>query len=1005
MKRAIATAVGGVVAAAGLSLPGVAQAATAPTEVRVIPAPTSAATFGTDFPVFAGETGFLHRRAASAPYLWTTYADRRTTAVPSLGNAPTTAIAGAGGDTVMVFVATPDHPVTETTRNSLNLSTMAWREVPAGVDMATHRLLGNSVLVVENETPNTAELRRLAADGTTTTTAVTGIPETSLTTTIVANDGTSALLRFGVPGGGRYGLLDAATGRIALLPAVPVPSRAVLTGDRIGLIYSTSVQTFTRAAVADGTATEPAVVTLPAAVPPQSVGLAGDDVIALRPSTDPERRPVLRHTAAGGQPATVAALSDNYLLQASDGVYFVGGTTPADWSVRKATASGASVVLPLQDADAITAGVTLTSGVVRYTTAQPRPGEGAIYRQYATQIGEGEPGTGSGVRDGALSIPQTCQADSLCVRTVDGANTGSAYLSRDSSDFLVRSVPLGPVAVEVAATAKLVDASPNWRLVTHPNSKDLLRTDGTKLIRPGGGVSALWFDNLWTAGSSESISRYDLRAGVDTFPGVSTGSTCTKTEVQATGKHLFWSCGPDGPAGVAELGSSGRRIDVPAGQYQLGDNYLVRHDANGDLLRYDLTTGTLGEPVVMATFPRGDLADDRRITWAVDKFGGDVAWVDADNAVHIVDPGVAPSNPVAGTTISASTSVTLPGSLTVAAQLSRPVTSTTLTVLDVRKNVAAARITGGAARVTSTTAWDGLLENGRRAAKGPYRWTLAATVDGKATNIGTGNFTLGCGGAPLLHSFECTTQPTLLALTSASTGQGVWQYTRSTGDTITTVNAGSELLPSLTGILPYGDINNDSRNDLLVRRSDGSMRAYLGGDTPPLGNKTSVALPGNWNVYDALVHTGDLTSDGISDLVVRERESGSLFIFPGNGTGGFSAPLQIPGGYKGYSRFVGVGDINHDGKADLMMQYDPTSTMYAMYGNGNGTFQNRVVISTGWLGYNAVIGAGDLNADGWDDLLLRDTAGVLYRRLGIGTGTFGDRAVVGTGYQQYSGVY
>ncbi|MBU2667768.1 VCBS repeat-containing protein [Actinoplanes bogorensis] len=1002
MKRTIAAAIGGVVVAAGLSLPGVAQAATAPTEIRVIPAPAADTTFGTDTPVFAGETGFLHRRASSSPYLWTTYADRRTTVVPGLGSVPSAAVAGAGGDTVMLFASAPDHPVTDTTRQSLDLGTMTWRELPSGPDIGTNRLLGDSVLVVENETPNTAELRRLAADGTVTTTPVTGIPDASLQTLISANDGTAAVLRFGVPNG-RYGLLDAASGRVVLLPVVPAASRVVLTADRIGLIYSTSVQIFDRAAVADGTATEPRIVTLPAAVSSQNVGLAGDDVIALRPSTDPERRPVLRHTTAGGEPATVSARSDNYLMQASDGVYFVGGTAPADWSVRKATATGASVVLALQDADAVTAGLTLTSGVVRYTTAQPRPGENAIYRQYATQIGEGEPGTGSPVRDGALSFPQTCEADSVCVRTVDGANTGSAYLSRDPSDFLVRSVPLGPVAVEVAAPAKLVDASPNWRLVTHTNSKDLLRTDGTKVIRPGGGVSALWFDNLWTGGASDAISRYDLRASVETFPGVSTGSTCTKTEVQATGKHLLWACGPDGPAGVAEF--TGRRIEVPAGQYLLGDNYLVRHADNGDLLRYDLTTGTLGEPVVMANFPRGDLADDRSITWAVDKFGGDVAWVDADNAVHIVDPGVAPSAPVAGTTISAPTSVTLPGPVAVTAQLSRPVTSTTLTVLDVRKNVVAARITGGAARVTSTTTWDGLLEGGKRAAKGPYRWTLAATVDGRTTNIGTGNFTITCGGAPMLHSYECTGQPTLLALNSASTGQGNWQYTRNTGDTISTVSAGSELLPALTGILPYGDINNDSRNDLLVRRSDGSMRAYLGGEAPPLGNKTSVALPGNWNGYDALIHTGDLTSDGISDLVVRERESGSLFIFPGNGTGGFGAALQIPGGYKGYSRFVGVGDINLDGKADLMMQYDPTSTMYAMYGNGNGTFQNRVVISTGWLGYNAVIGAGDLNGDGLNDLLLRDTAGVLYRRLGIGSGTFGDRAVVGTGYQQYSGVY
>jgi hypothetical protein len=96
---------------------------------------------------------------------------------------------------------------------------------------------------------------------------------------------------------------------------------------------------------------------------------------------------------------------------------------------------------------------------------------------------------------------------------------------------------------------------------------------------------------------------------------VPTGASCAATDVQATDLYVFWSCGSNGPAGVYDL-VSGSTTAMPAGQYLLGEGYVVRHEADGDL------------------------TDDRGITWTVDKHSGDVAYVDSQNAVHIVDPGV-----------------------------------------------------------------------------------------------------------------------------------------------------------------------------------------------------------------------------------------------------------------------------------------------------------------------------------------------------------------------------
>ncbi len=999
MKRLIAGSLGGLLLAAGISIPDTALAAVTPSEVKVVPAPTYPA-YPTTTLGFGGETGFLHRRTASTPWLWTTYAERRTTTVAALANVSGSAFTPGGSDTVVLGASVPDHPVTDTTRPALDLATMTWRELTMGKDAALNRLLGDSLLTVRPGTPSTVELQRLAADGSATTIPITGIPESTTGIRIMAGDADGAVLAMANGGSGRYGLLEVVTGQVHLLPGNLGASAVLLTNDRIGLITSLSVRSYSRAEVLADDVTAQRFLTFPASVPYNLIGLAGADVI-VTPSSTNENKTVLRYTRDGVDPISVEPRGDTFQAQASDGVIFVGGAGTGDWSVRKATAGGDSVVLPLT-APMANAGVTLTSGVLRHTAALPRLGEAADYRSFAEQIGPGAEGTGSTVADLALLTPVPCETGATCVRMVDGGRKGTAYLSRSGTVSMLRDSNSGTGGIAVpSGVTTLVDAAPYFWLVSGPTQQHVVEDAGSiRLSYPTTGA-ALWFNTLWRASAAGVLQPISLPLGGAGTP-ISTGSTCTATEVQATAQHLYWSCGVGGPTGVYDLVRK-RNVTLPAGRYLLGDNYVVRHEDGGALVRLDLTDGVLGEPVTLATFPRGELADDRNINWAVDKLGGDVAWVDGDNAVHIVDPGVAATDPTALAS-NASVEISLPGTFQLNATLSRPVSSTTLTITQVRTGTVVARVTGGAARFTATTIWDGLTD-GKRVTRGTYRWALAGTVDGRISEMATGTVAVSCGALPTLHSYECNGQPSLLGLTSASTGRGTWLYSRPGTTALTTGSA--ETLATLNGLVPFGDINQDFKNDLLVRRSDGTMRAYLGTDSPPLGDKPSLAVPGTWNVYDALVHTGDVTGDGRSDLIARERESGALYLFAGTGTGtGFKTAVKLAGGYKGYSKVIGPGDIDNDGNPDIMLQYDPTSTMYVLYGNDDGTFKSGLgVVGTGWLGYNVVIGAGDLNEDGKNDLILRDTAGKLYRRLGTGSSTFGDRSLIGSGYQQYAGLY
>jgi len=108
--------------------------------------------------------------------------------------------------------------------------------------------------------------------------------------------------------------------------------------------------------------------------------------------------------------------------------------------------------------------------------------------------------------------------------------------------------------------------------------------------------------------------------------------------------------------------------------------------------------------------------------------------------------------------------------------------------------------------------------------------------------------------------------------------------------------------------------------------------------------------------------TADVNGDGIPDLLEGANSLGGVGVFLGNGNGTFSQASVIP---FGPANDIVVGDFNHDGKLDVA-----TSSNQLAFGNGDGTFQSPVPILANPpdLGFDW-IAAGDVNNDGWTDLL------------------------------------
>jgi hypothetical protein len=184
-----------------------------------------------------------------------------------------------------------------------------------------------------------------------------------------------------------------------------------------------------------------------------------------------------------------------------------------------------------------------------------------------------------------------------------------------------------------------------------------------------------------------------------------------------------------------------------------------------------------------------------------------------------------------------------------------------------------------------------------------------------------------------------------------------------------------------------GDFNNDNKRDLAVGNfhggtGTGNLSILLGN-----GDGTFRAAVNYAALNPDGLTAADLSGDGKLDLVAANSTNG-VSVLIGNGNGTFGGATTYAGGTQPTK--IAVADFNNDGKLDLATPSQSDGTVSILIGNGNGTFQTPSTFSaSGAYGLTA----GDLNADGKPDLVVRGNNLRVF--LGNGNGTF--QAGVGYG--------
>ena len=189
-----------------------------------------------------------------------------------------------------------------------------------------------------------------------------------------------------------------------------------------------------------------------------------------------------------------------------------------------------------------------------------------------------------------------------------------------------------------------------------------------------------------------------------------------------------------------------------------------------------------------------------------------------------------------------------------------------------------------------------------------------------------------------------------------------------------------------------GDHNGDGYTDIAIG-DQGPDDVYIleGPTTGRVDGRTSadVIIDGSGNFGVSLAWAGDMDNDGYDELLVgadlHASQSGSVFVAHGPLTSGtYTDHVAVSNtAYRGrmgvYPQTSGAGDVNGDGYDDMIIgqSFDSRRHGYAYLFLGPVTADVLVSAAdttfsgaNGTYGATNTAGAGDLDGDGYDDLII-----------------------------------
>jgi len=159
-----------------------------------------------------------------------------------------------------------------------------------------------------------------------------------------------------------------------------------------------------------------------------------------------------------------------------------------------------------------------------------------------------------------------------------------------------------------------------------------------------------------------------------------------------------------------------------------------------------------------------------------------------------------------------------------------------------------------------------------------------------------------------------------------------------------------------------GDLNSDGRPDIVVSDAYYGLSVLLMGRAGRIGELRKVRLEASG--YGSVL-CRDVDDDGNLDILL----GGNVSLLLGDGSGGFGAPIRLA--HERDSWTTAIGDLNGDGRRDIVVVNWLESTLSISIQNADHSFQFRGHVRTGFK--PSGIALADLNRDGLDDIVVGST--------------------------------